>query len=209
MTATLQRVPTDFWDKWDSTRIADMRRATDSRPQQVELTNEPLPRRERSRGRRASRSFLRFIITLGIGVGGTLAWQAYGDDARQLMAIAYPEQLGWIAPQAATNALASQSVPAAPAAPASDAPTAPPVDQQLNALSLNLAAVRQSVEQLSAQVATGQQQLNGDIAGLRASEQDILTKIATPPPPPPPRPAPRKPAPPQAIAAPPAAAPAH
>jgi hypothetical protein len=203
MTASLQRVPTDFWDKWDSTRI------TDARPQLVEAMNEAPPppqppRRERSVGRRALRSFLRFVITLGVGVGGTLAWQAYGDDARQLMAAAYPGQLGWVAPQPTTNALATQS---APAAPVSDAPTAPPVDQQLNALSLNLAAVRQSVEQLSAQVATGQQQLSGDIASLRASEQDILAKMSTPPP----RPAPRKPAPPpQATAAsPPAATPAH
>lgn len=200
MSATLQRVPNDFWDKWDSTRI------TDTGLQPVEVTNKlppQPPRRERSFGRRALRSFLRFVITLGIGVGGTLAWQAYGDDARTLMAVAYP-QLGWIAPQATTNALATQS---APMAPASDAPTAPPVDQQLNALSLNLAAVRQNVEQLSAQVATGQQQLSGDIAGLRASEQDILAKISTPPP----RPAPRKPAPPPQTAAapPPAPAAAH
>jgi uncharacterized protein HemX len=201
MSATLQRVPNDFWDKWDSTRI------TDTQPQLVEVTNEPPPqppRRKRSLGRRALRSFLRLVITLGIGVGGTLAWQGYGDDARQLMAVAYPGQLGWIAPQATTNALATQS---APAAPVSDAPTAPPVDQKLNALSLNLAALRQSVEQLSAQVATGQQQLSGDIAGLRASEQDILAKISTPPP----RPAPRKPAPPQvtAVPPPPTAAAAH
>jgi hypothetical protein len=169
------------------------------------VTEASRPRQQRSLGRRASRAFLRVAITLGIGVGGTLAWQAYGDEARQLMASAYPEQLGWIAPQATTNALATQS---APATLASEAPAIPPVDQaQLKALSLNLAAVRQSMEQLAAQVATGQQQLSGDIAGLRASEQDILTKISTPPP----RPAPvRKPAPQPAVAAPaPPAAPAR
>jgi hypothetical protein len=196
MTATLQRVPTDFWEKWDSARVPD------TRPQPVELTNEPPPRRQRSLGRRALRAFLRFTITLGIGVGGTLAWQAYGDEVRQLMAIAYPEQLGWIAPQAATNALAPQS---APAALASDTPIPPSIDQQqLKAMSLNLAAVRQSVEQLATQVATGQQQMSGDIARLQASEQDIINKVSAPPP----RPAPaaaRKPAPPPplAVAAPP------
>lgn len=197
MTATLERIPTDFWDKWDSTRVAD------PSPSPAEVTEASRPRQQRSLGRRASRAFLRVAITLGIGVGGTLAWQAYGDEARQLMASAYPEQLGWIAPQATTNALAAQS---APATLASEAPAIPPVDQeQLKALSLNLAAVRQSMEQLAAQVATGQQQLSGDIAGLRASEQDILTKISTP------RPAPvRKPAPQPAVAAPaPPAAPAR
>ena len=193
MTATLQGVPTDFWEKWDSARVPD------TRPQPVELTSEPPPRQQRSLGRRALRAFLRLVITLGVGVGGTLAWQAYGDEARQLMAGAYPEQLGWVAPQATTTALAPQS---APAALASDAPATPPVDQQqLKALSLNLAAVRQSVEQLATQVATGQQQMSGEIARLQASEQDIMNKISTPPP----RPAPARkpPAPPPAVAAPP------
>src|SRR5690349_15479047 len=100
MTATLERIPTDFWDKWDSTRV------TDTRPQPVELTNEPQPRQQRSLGGRALRAFLRVVIMLGIGVGGTLAWQAYGDEARQLLATAYPLQLGWIAPPAATTAVA-------------------------------------------------------------------------------------------------------
>jgi hypothetical protein len=199
MTATLERIPTDFWDKWDSTRV------TDPSPPPVDVT-EPRPSRHHgSLGRRASRAFLRFLITLAVGVGGTLAWQAYGDDARQLMASAYPEQLGWMAPQA-TTALAPQS---APVALASDAPVAPAVDQQqLNGLSLNLAAVRQSVEQLAAQVASSQQQMSGDIARLQASEQDILNKISAP------RPAPvaaRKPTPPPAAitAPPPPAVPAH
>ncbi|HEY6173397.1 MAG TPA: hypothetical protein VIX73_03095, partial [Kofleriaceae bacterium] len=154
MTATLQRIPTDFWDKWDSTRVAD------ATPPPVEMTEGPRPRRQRPFGRRALRAFLRFAITLGIGVGGTLAWQAYGDDARQLMASAYPEQLGWIAPQATTTAVAPQS---APATVASETPPTPSVDQQqLKALSLNLAAVRQSVEQLATQVAAGQQQMSGE-----------------------------------------------
>jgi hypothetical protein len=117
---------------------------------------------------------------VGVGVVGTLAWQAYGDEARQLLASAYPQQLGWIAPQAATTALAP---PSAPAALASDAPVVPAIDaQQIKSLSLNLAAVRQSVEQLATQVAAGQQQMSGDIAKLQASEQDILAKMATPPP---------------------------
>jgi hypothetical protein len=204
MSATLQRIPTDFWDKWDSTRV------TDVSPPPVGVTEAPRPRQRRSLGRRALRAFLRFGITLGIGVGGTLAWQAYGDDARQLMASAYPEQLGWIAPQAATAATTAPAPQSAPAAPASDAPATPSVDQQqLKVLSLNLAAVRQSVEQLATQVATGQQQMSSEIARLQASQLDIINKIATPPP----RPAPARkpPAPPLAVAAPPPppAAPAH
>jgi hypothetical protein len=163
--------------------------------------DEPLPPPRRSLGRRALRRSVRFLVTLGIGIVGTLAWQAYGDDARQMVAMAYPAQLGWIAPQAASAAPAAQS---APAMLASAAPAAPsPDQQQLNSLSLNLAALRQSVEQLATQVVSAQQQMSGDIAKLQASEQDILNKIATPrpapvaarkpPPPPPPQQAPAAP----------------
>ena len=195
---TLQQAPADFWDKWDSARM------TEGTPRRAEADavprHEAPPRRQRSAGRRASRGFLRFMPTLGIGVGGTLAWQAYGDEVRDLLATAYPQQLGWIAPQPDATASAMQTTGVAPA-------PAPTVDQQqLNALALNIAAVRQSVEQLTTQVATSQQQMSGEIIRLQASEQDILTKIATPPP----RPAPptRKLAPPLATAAPAPTAPA-
>jgi hypothetical protein len=190
MTATLQREPAEFWDKWSSTQ------ATDVRPSPVELTRQPPP----ARRRRPLRAFLRFLITIGVGVGGTLAWQAYGDEARLMMATLYPEQLGWVAPQATTTGLAT---PGAPATLASAPPTAPSVDQQqLNALSLNLAAVRQGVEQLATQAAAAQQQMSGEIARLQASEQDILNKIAAPPPRPAPVAARKPPPPPVAIAAP-------
>src|SRR4029077_8754979 len=120
---------------------------------------------------------------------------AYGDEARHLLATAYPDQMGWIAPQAATTAPAPPS--ASPAFAAAVA-APPPVDQQqINTLSLNVAAVRQSIEQLATQVASGQQQMNGDIGKLQASEQDILNKVSAPPPRPAPV-APRKPPPPVA-----------
>jgi hypothetical protein len=129
----------------------------------------------------------RFLIAVGLGIGGTLAWQAYGDAARQMIATAYPERLGWIAPPAPTTAPAPQS---ARAALASAAPSAPSVDEEhLKAMAADLAAMRQSVEQLAGQVASGRQQVSDEIAKLgdeigklRASEQDILNRIPTPPP---------------------------
>jgi hypothetical protein len=130
---------------------------------------------------------VRFLITLGIGIGGTLAWQSYGDEARQIIATAYPAQLGWVAPQAAPpspgaqNASAAVASPDASAAVASPAP-APSIDpQELNRMSLGLASVRQDVDRLAAQLASRQQQMAGDIAKLQASEQDILNKISAPP----------------------------
>src|SRR5207245_2437913 len=37
----------------------------------------------------------RFLITFCIGVAATLAWQSYGDAARETISSAYP-QLGWL-----------------------------------------------------------------------------------------------------------------
>jgi len=166
----------DLWDdKWDRQRQSG--------------TMAP-PRPKHSVVGRALRTSFRFLITLGIGIGGTLAWQAYGDEAREMAATAYPERLGWIAPQAATTDAGMSNGSAAMAAPG-----APVMDQQMNTLAYNLAAVRQTLDQLAAQVASGQQQMSGDIARLQASEQDILIRLATP------RPAPvpaRKPVPPAA-----------
>jgi len=47
-----------------------------------------------SRTRRASRGFVRYLIAIGIGVAGTLAWQSYGEAAKQMIAANAP-RLGW------------------------------------------------------------------------------------------------------------------
>jgi hypothetical protein len=95
---------------------------------------------------------LRFLIAVGIGVAATLAWQSYGDAAREIIASSYP-QLGWRAPQAA----------AAQAAPTTIAAATASLDlQELRTVSLGLAAVRQRVDQLAAQVAAGQEQMTRD-----------------------------------------------
>jgi|SRR5712675_2973424 hypothetical protein len=135
---------------------------------------------------------MRFLITFCVGVAAALAWQSYGDAAREMIASSYP-QLGWLAPQAAV----AQTVPdmIVPAARSSDL-------QDLKAVSLNLATLRQRVDQLAAQVAAGQQQITRDLATkLQVAEQDILDKISVPPPQPVAVPA-RKPVPPPSQAAP-------
>jgi hypothetical protein len=102
-----------------------------------------------SLGKRAVRGLTRFLIVFCIGVAATLGWQAYGDKAREMIADSSP-RLGWLAPHAQT-------------APAASSPDA----QQLKDMSLGLAAVQQSVDQLAAQVAAGQQQMASDIAKLQ------------------------------------------
>src|SRR5690242_1182065 len=62
------------------------------------LAGEPSVARPSPR-RRSSR----FLIAFCVGVAATLAWQSYGDAARETIASSYP-QLGWLAPQAAQAA---------------------------------------------------------------------------------------------------------
>src|SRR6267378_4686838 len=47
-----------------------------------------------SAGRRIFRTLARFFVAVLIGIGGTLAWQSYGDAARE-MAVARAPSLGW------------------------------------------------------------------------------------------------------------------
>jgi len=132
---------------------------------------------------------MRFLIAICVGVAATLAWQSYGDAARQIVANSYP-QLAWLAPEAAV----AQTAPATILPPNTS-----PDQQQLKAMSLDLAVLRQRVDQIAA----GQDRITRDItAKLQAAEQDILDKISAPAPQPAAAPA-RKPAPPPLQLAPP------
>ena len=70
------------------------RRATkpsgDPTLQPADLKHDWFPSERPSLGNRASRALARFLITLCIGVAGTLAWQSYGDAAREMIASASP-----------------------------------------------------------------------------------------------------------------------
>jgi hypothetical protein len=138
-----------------------------------------------------------------------LAWQSYGDVAKQIIAASAPElgsspeakqmiansiqQLGWT--KAGPESTAVQpSMPEAqvatvaqtlPAAIVPNAPTAPAIDPaQVQQMARDLAALRQTVEQLAA----GLDQVTREIGKLEAADVEILAKIT--PAPPPPRPAP-------------------
>ena len=136
-----------------------------------------------SLGRRALRRLARFLIVFCVGVGTTLAWQSYGDAARAMIANSSP-QLAWLAPQAAPVVPTATDVVAPAGAASSD----------VQQLAFGLAAVRQSIDLLAAQLAAGQQQMGGDIAKLQADEQEILQKLSAAPMRPS-APPPRKPAP--------------
>jgi hypothetical protein len=164
-----------------------------------DLNKDPLPSDRPSPSRRTSRSLARFLVTACIGVAATLAWQSYGDAARQMIASAAP-QLSWLLSPPAMNppsgreiaveqpsppavqAFAPQaaSTPAGAVAPtvsettASTTPSAPsPELRQLETIAHDLAAVQQTVEQLAA----GQEQMTRDIAKLQSAEQEIRRRI--------------------------------
>ena len=61
------------------------KRSVDGKIHLADLKNARFSSRQPSRGKRALRAFTRFLITVGIGIAGTLAWQSYGDEARQMI----------------------------------------------------------------------------------------------------------------------------
>jgi hypothetical protein len=75
-------------------------------------------------------AFARFLMIFFIGVAATLAWQSYGDGARETMA-SWSPHLGWLAP---------------PAAPIGASP------DQLVTISRSLAAVRQNIDKLATDI---------------------------------------------------------
>src|SRR5262249_33944378 len=129
--------------------------------------------------KRAARGLARVLIIFTMGIAATLAWQSYGDATREMIASSYP-QLGWLAPETvpaettpettssivpATNSDSQEKAVASETTPEITSPIAlaPTSDsQEIKAISMNLAAVRQSVDQLAAR----QQQMANDIATL-------------------------------------------
>jgi hypothetical protein len=182
------------------------------------FADSPLLAARPSFGRRASRAFIRYLFACGVGVAGTLAWQSYGDAAKQTVAAWGAEHgwpMAWLSNGDAVNAnpaprpertqavpaaqTAAQGVPGPAGASSSDL-------EQLKTMTLGLAATLTTMRERIEQLAAGQAQTATDIAKLQAAEQDIRHKIsavaarpaaaAPSKPPPPPAPA-RAPTPPR------------
>jgi len=156
----------------------------------TDLNSDTFPRGRPPLHKRIPLALARFLITFCIGVAVTLAWQSYGDAAREMIVNSYP-QLGWLAPQAEP---AAQNAPETITLVAPAAPAAPSLDQQpLSAVLLHLDAVRQSVDRIAAgqeqmtrnvdQLAAAQEQTTRELSKLQAIGQYILYKNSEPPPP--------------------------
>jgi hypothetical protein len=155
----------------------------------ADLKKDRLQSRQPALRKRVPLPLTRFLITFSIGVATTLAWQRYGDAAIEMLASPFP-QLRWLtsrAKPAAQNASDTIALVAPAAAPLS------PDQQQVNAISLDLDAVRQNIDRLSRsqeqmirnvdQLAAGQAQMTGEITKLQAIGQYVLSKRSEPPPP--------------------------
>jgi TolA-binding protein len=115
-------------------------------------------------GRRMFRTLSRFSIAVLIGVGATLGWQSYGDEAKEMLVAQVPT-LGWVLSVSTTKS------------PVVAATSTDPM-QQLAPLASNLDVVRRSVEQLAAK----QEQMAQNIAALRAAEENFRQKMSSTPP---------------------------
>jgi hypothetical protein len=114
-------------------------------------------------GKRMFRTLVRFSIAVLIGVGGTLGWQSYGDEAREML-VAQAPALGLLFPVSTTRSPIM-------AATSTDA------TRQFAPLASTLDAVRRSVEQLAAR----QEQMAQNIAALRNEENVRQRTSSTPP----------------------------
>jgi hypothetical protein len=184
------------------------------------LDLEPLERKalddrlgaiENQTKKRSSRGFTRYLLAFCIGAAATLAWQSYGEAAKQMFAAKAPElgwspetkqiianlveQLGWTKPPATSAVRPSaletpQPAPVAQTAPQNvtpKAPAAPSIDpEQVHRMAMDLTALRQTVEQLAA----SQDQMVREIARLKVADGEILANVTPAPPPPPPTAAP-------------------
>ena len=151
----------------------------------ADLKNERSPSGRPSLGKRTALALARFLITFCIGAAATVAWQSYGDAAREVVASSFP-QLGWLAPQPAPIAQNAADMTALAAAASSSRD-----QQQFNAMSLELDAMRQSVDRIVTsqervtrsvdQLAAGQEQMTREISKLQVLEQYILYRNSEPP----------------------------
>src|SRR6266404_2954860 len=137
----------------------------------ADLKNDRYPNERSSLGKRALLALVRFLIIFCIGVSATLAWQSYGDSAREMIASSY-RQLSWLAPQAEPVAQNSPDVIGLASSTASS-----PDQQQPNAILVDLDAVRQSIDRIATSIASGQEQMTSSADRIAASQEQIARSV--------------------------------
>ena len=121
-------------------------------------------------GARVFRSLARFVAAVLIGVGLTMAWQSYGEQAKEFARTSAPS-LAWLLP--AENAKKS------PEATASSE-----LMQQMKLIAVDVAIARRNLGQLAAtqeQIAAAQDQISRNIAALQQVAQETRAQAPSPP----------------------------
>jgi len=124
-----------------------------------------------SLAKRTFRTLTRFVVAVLIGVGLTLGWQSYGDQATAIAKVWVPS-LVWVLPEA--NAQAP-----------SEAQVLPELTQQIKLIALDVAVVRRSMGQIATnqdRLAAKQDQMTQSIAALQDLQQDGRAKALSPAP---------------------------
>jgi hypothetical protein len=136
----------------------------------IDLENDRYPNGQSSPGKRALAALVRFLIVFCIGISATLAWQSYGDPAREAIASSYP-QLSWMAPQAEPVA---QNAPGmiGLASPIASSP-----DQQPKPILPDLEAVRQSIDRIATSIASSQEQMTNSADRIATSQDQIARSV--------------------------------
>jgi hypothetical protein len=150
--------------------IRDLDDERDLHNQRFPRSSDPLvrsrpPAARRSIGKRIFRTLTRFIVTVLIGVGLTLGWQTYGEQAKELTRTWVPS-VAWMLPQSDPK-------------PPTDADVLPEMAQQIKLIALDVAIVRRNLSQLATnqdQLAAKQDQITQNIASLQEIEQDVRQK---------------------------------
>ena len=150
--------------------------------------------------RPASRGFAGYLLAICIAVAATVAWQSYGQPAKQMIATSAPK-LGWSpeAKQMIANWVqqlgwTKQSRGAESAPPTfanlSKAPSTPSPDpQQFQQIEAHIGSLQQTIERQLGDVRVTVQQLTASqdqivhkITELQAADEEILAKIPVPSP---------------------------
>jgi hypothetical protein len=122
------------------------------------------------------RAVVRFFIAILIGVGATLAWQSYGDEAKEMVRTWAPS-LGWLLPS-------STKLPQDAQVSTASFVTSAEVEQQFKPVALDLSNVRRRIDQLAIRLedlAARQEKMAQDVAILPVIEQDVREKLSPTP----------------------------
>jgi hypothetical protein len=119
---------------------------------------------------RVFRGLVRFCVAVLIGIGATLGWQNYGDQARDLIT--------------AWNPSLSPLLPPSPTPTTGDTTAATgDLGQQIKLIALDVAIVRRDLEQIAnnqGALAAKADQMTQNIAALQQAGQDVRQRMASP-----------------------------